>query len=109
MMGKTPKDINITVEDNLWDNVNDMVTISKFVEKEIIPKIINQPISVSSITHSFINHAKNLTKPLREFIENNPSQKVPIDYINYPGKLDHTTCVTFQIKTIKLNRNFKLV
>jgi hypothetical protein len=30
-------------------------------------------------------------------MENNPGKKLPKDYVKYPGKMDHATCVAFEV------------
>jgi len=33
----------------------------------------------------------------REFMEQHPNTALEHDYVKYPGKMDHTTCVAFKI------------
>ncbi|KAH3766905.1 1-phosphatidylinositol 4,5-bisphosphate phosphodiesterase delta-4 [Pelomyxa schiedti] len=44
------------------------------------------------IVNSLLEHCVATTQSSREFVEENPKQKLPSDYTMYPGKLDHTTC-----------------
>jgi len=51
----------------------------------------------SLITGKLIEHAWTVTKAGREWMEQNPGKKLPKDYIRYPGKMDHATCVSFEV------------
>ncbi|EGG23063.1 hypothetical protein DFA_05193 [Cavenderia fasciculata] len=51
----------------------------------------------SDITQKLIEHCSQVTHRARDFMEKFPNKKQPNDYREYPGKMDHTTCVTFQI------------
>jgi len=33
----------------------------------------------------------------RQFMEQHPNTALEHDYVKYPGKMDHTTCVSFKI------------
>eukprot|EP01114_Cavostelium_apophysatum_P008242 TRINITY_DN2059_c0_g3_i1.p1 TRINITY_DN2059_c0_g3~~TRINITY_DN2059_c0_g3_i1.p1 ORF type:complete len:703 (+),score=132.40 TRINITY_DN2059_c0_g3_i1:1461-3569(+) len=73
--------------------------------KEFINKLIGGSASLTlenrttpfNIACRLTEHVLNLTKPSRSFMEDNPDKKLPADYLKYPGKLDHSTCVSFKI------------
>eukprot|EP01111_Echinosteliopsis_oligospora_P010742 TRINITY_DN3407_c0_g1_i1.p1 TRINITY_DN3407_c0_g1~~TRINITY_DN3407_c0_g1_i1.p1 ORF type:complete len:354 (+),score=93.88 TRINITY_DN3407_c0_g1_i1:108-1169(+) len=54
-------------------------------------------LSPAAITDRIIQHCKSVTSKSRDFMENNPNKRQPTDYIEFPGKMDHTTCVTLVI------------
>ncbi|KAF2077306.1 hypothetical protein CYY_001372 [Polysphondylium violaceum] len=54
-------------------------------------------INPSDITKKLIDHCSKVTHNAREFMEKFPNKKQPHDYREFPGKMDHTTCITFQI------------
>ncbi|KYR02720.1 protein phosphatase 2C-related protein [Tieghemostelium lacteum] len=56
-------------------------------------KIIN-PIDITS---KLIDHCSKTTHRARDFMEKYPNKRQPNDYKEFPGKMDHSTCVTFQI------------
>lgn len=41
-------------------------------------------------------HCRCTTQTSRDFMENSTFQKLPDDYVRYPGKMDHTTIITFR-------------
>jgi len=44
-----------------------------------------------------VEHCIKLTDISREFMEKNPDKGLPKDYRKFPGKLDHTTCVSIKV------------
>jgi CRP-like cAMP-binding protein len=64
-------------------------------------------LSVSEIVEKLISHAISTTDSSREFMEAYPDRILPKDYKQYPGKLDHTTCLALKIKrsTFKSTEN----
>ena len=50
-----------------------------------------------AITKKLIDYCKQITRRSRLWMEQNPSKKLPEDYTNFPGKLDHTTCLAFVV------------
>lgn len=53
------------------------------------------------VVNKLIEHCENTTKRSRDFMETKPGQPLPKDYVAYPGKLDHTTCLAFRVTKIK--------
>ncbi|PRP80887.1 protein phosphatase 2C-related protein [Planoprotostelium fungivorum] len=53
--------------------------------------------SPNSITTRIIQFCLSMTGNGREWMEQNPREKLPNDYIKYPGKMDHATCVTMKV------------
>ena len=58
---------------------------------------ISEKIVPSSIVNKLLDHCTKLTKNGREWLESNPGKRMPFDYVKYPGKMDHTTCLAFQV------------
>jgi hypothetical protein len=113
-LGKTPKDLNIIVKDNKWKELENLTDPKAYEEAERIKnlfakKIINAMVggerslrpetrtTPTTITRKFIQHCLQVTQSSIDFMENNPGKKLPVDYVNYPGKMDHTTAVSFLI------------
>eukprot|EP00005_Dracoamoeba_jomungandri_P000321 CAMPEP_0174257412 /NCGR_PEP_ID=MMETSP0439-20130205/6548_1 /TAXON_ID=0 /ORGANISM="Stereomyxa ramosa, Strain Chinc5" /LENGTH=1170 /DNA_ID=CAMNT_0015340483 /DNA_START=326 /DNA_END=3838 /DNA_ORIENTATION=- len=46
-------------------------------------------------TRNLIQHAVRTTLPIRHFMEVHPDQRQPKNSRMFPGKMDHTTCVSF--------------
>lgn len=49
-------------------------------------------------------HCRRITQSSRDFMENSQFQKLPDDYVRYPGKMDHATIVTFVARGRSLER-----
>lgn len=49
------------------------------------------------VTESVINYALSTTSKLRSWMEDNPGRRQPKEAELYPGKLDHTTCLSVRI------------
>eukprot|EP00005_Dracoamoeba_jomungandri_P012132 CAMPEP_0174265298 /NCGR_PEP_ID=MMETSP0439-20130205/26000_1 /TAXON_ID=0 /ORGANISM="Stereomyxa ramosa, Strain Chinc5" /LENGTH=411 /DNA_ID=CAMNT_0015351697 /DNA_START=60 /DNA_END=1295 /DNA_ORIENTATION=- len=65
---------------------------------KLLSKIINKgDITPKSITKRIISHCRKTTQSSREFMEENPFLAQPVDYKQFPGKMDHTTCVCFVV------------
>ena len=59
-------------------------------------------LSARSIMRSIVNHSIRQTRSAREYLEQNTTQRLPTDYTQYPGALDHLTCLAFQIGPVQL-------
>ena len=57
----------------------------------------DEGISHRTVTQALIKHAIKVTRATRTFMETNPTQRQPEDLLSYPGKMDHTTCVSFRV------------
>jgi serine/threonine protein phosphatase PrpC len=55
-----------------------------------------------SLMRSVVNFCVRQTRSVREFYEQNPNQVVPNDYQQYPGVMDHLTCLAFQVGNVSL-------
>jgi serine/threonine protein phosphatase PrpC len=49
------------------------------------------------VTDTIIRYVVKTTHNQREFLEKNKGGQVPDDFVNYPGKMDHCTCVSFVV------------
>lgn len=54
-------------------------------------------VTPKSVTRALIKHALKMTSNTRTFMEQNPRKRQPEDQRNYPGKMDHTTCISFRV------------
>eukprot|EP01113_Clastostelium_recurvatum_P027817 TRINITY_DN3367_c0_g1_i2.p1 TRINITY_DN3367_c0_g1~~TRINITY_DN3367_c0_g1_i2.p1 ORF type:complete len:497 (+),score=63.64 TRINITY_DN3367_c0_g1_i2:58-1548(+) len=59
------------------------------------------------VVSTLVRHCLDLTRHSREFMENNPTMKQPVDYKKYPGKMDHTSAMCIRVGTMPhiLNRS----
>lgn len=54
-------------------------------------------ITPAMITKKSIRYCRELTSTSRQWMEQNPNGALIHDYVKFPGKLDHTTCVSVQV------------
>eukprot|EP01125_Pyxidicula_operculata_P013390 TRINITY_DN4439_c0_g1_i2.p1 TRINITY_DN4439_c0_g1~~TRINITY_DN4439_c0_g1_i2.p1 ORF type:complete len:1494 (-),score=306.43 TRINITY_DN4439_c0_g1_i2:277-4758(-) len=57
------------------------------------------------IVDALITHCNTTTLKIRQYMENNPSKPQPKDYSEYPGKVDHTTCLVVRATTVELKED----
>ena len=67
------------------------------------PIVVTTPRSSSSlnpgdIVDKLISHCLTTTQSSREFMEKHPDKILPKSYKEYPGKLDHTTCIALKVR-----------
>eukprot|EP01114_Cavostelium_apophysatum_P006009 TRINITY_DN171_c1_g2_i1.p1 TRINITY_DN171_c1_g2~~TRINITY_DN171_c1_g2_i1.p1 ORF type:complete len:915 (+),score=253.68 TRINITY_DN171_c1_g2_i1:218-2962(+) len=100
--GKTPSEVGISVPDDNWNTIKDFPTDT---QKEAVynwsigcvQNLLNRPVTAKSISRELLSYSKQISSKTRDFYENHPKEKPPPDYTLYPGKLDHSTCVTVKV------------
>ncbi|KAL6075938.1 TipA [Balamuthia mandrillaris] len=45
------------------------------------------------VAGELVEHSYEITRNSREFIETQPDGRLPMDYVRYPGKMDHSSCL----------------
>eukprot|EP01095_Lingulamoeba_sp_RSL-Kostka_P008405 TRINITY_DN2803_c0_g1_i1.p1 TRINITY_DN2803_c0_g1~~TRINITY_DN2803_c0_g1_i1.p1 ORF type:complete len:231 (-),score=75.74 TRINITY_DN2803_c0_g1_i1:87-779(-) len=104
--GYMPSDLGIPNIQSWSDLTHEQAAIasSNFICDFIAKKLKNiSKICVSDFTSHLVKHVVQLTENSRTFMKNNPNKRLPKDYDNYPGKLDHTTIVAFCCKKVTLS------
>lgn len=113
-LGKSPQELKVPGGYQTWqeiDNLKDdeVIKEAEKIKNLFIKRFINAMIggekstkpenktSPSLFVNKLTDHCLKLTKPSRDFMEQNPTIPLPKDYNKYPGKMDHTTCVAFKI------------
>lgn len=112
-LGKTPFDLNITEsKETNWSDlpIEQIDSVKeKYREERLKEMIIEcgkaenkqwQPPSPEDIMKKVIDYCVTLTKSSRDFMEQNPGKKLQDDYVNFPGKMDHTTFVAIRVAEI---------
>jgi len=61
------------------------------------PKSDEPYVSPTPITGRIMKHCMSVTGSGREWMEQNPKEKLPNDYVLYPGKMDHATAVVIRV------------
>jgi len=69
----------------------------KMRSKVFSQPVPDEPLSPTSITGRIMKHCLNVTGRGREWMEQNPREKLPNDYVVYPGKMDHATAVVLRV------------
>lgn len=103
LLGITPSELSIK-DYTTWEEVPPSVACivkSKFALRllNILHNDIDEPLTAKRSVNILINHALKVTSTTREWAQLNPRFKLPEDYRKFPGKVDHTTCVAFEVGT----------
>ena len=53
--------------------------------------------SATQVVQRLLYHVVSLTAKARKFMEENPGKKQPTNYAEFPGKMDHSTCVVYKV------------
>eukprot|EP01105_Mastigella_eilhardi_P015135 TRINITY_DN3443_c0_g1_i1.p1 TRINITY_DN3443_c0_g1~~TRINITY_DN3443_c0_g1_i1.p1 ORF type:complete len:1090 (+),score=255.23 TRINITY_DN3443_c0_g1_i1:325-3270(+) len=53
------------------------------------------------VCEALLEHCYKITTVQREWMEQNPQKRMTEDYAQFPGKLDHTTCVAFAVPPVQ--------
>ena len=98
--GISPKELGLKVDK--WEDVKDvkkgMIAKSKWMEQEIYHTLEKLPtVCPEDIVNCLTEESYKLTQSSRDFMESNPSQKLPDDTKLYPGKLDHCSCACVMV------------
>lgn len=101
-LGKLPPDLRLTTSTwNTWDELphDTLLKVKHDYMRNLLGELVfaSDDTSPTSITDRIIRHCLESTKKARDFMESNPNKKQPTDYIEFPGKMDHTTVVTFVV------------
>lgn len=57
-------------------------------------------VTPKEITDKLIKYCRSITESSRQWMQQNPASKLPSDYVTYPGKMDHTTAITFRVTVV---------
>eukprot|EP01114_Cavostelium_apophysatum_P012568 TRINITY_DN2843_c0_g1_i1.p1 TRINITY_DN2843_c0_g1~~TRINITY_DN2843_c0_g1_i1.p1 ORF type:complete len:489 (-),score=148.62 TRINITY_DN2843_c0_g1_i1:119-1585(-) len=72
-------------------------TDEKLRSKVFSQMIPDEPLSPANILSRIMKHCLSITSRGREWMEQNPREKLPNDYVTYPGKMDHATAVILRV------------
>jgi serine/threonine protein phosphatase PrpC len=104
-MGRVPSDLpGLERYGDSWDNVpagdrDADATKNDFLYSHILQilKPSTLPQAPRDIAERLLAHCIQLTESSRDFMHANPRKRLPKDYKQYPGKLDHSTCIVLRI------------
>jgi len=80
----------ITVHVDPEENKKDRAKVFPLEDEE-------DDMSPNKVNARIIKHCLQITSKSREWMEQNPTSRLPDNYATYPGKMDHATCVTVRI------------
>lgn len=114
-LGKTPLDFQLKFD--TWEDAEKQMPKEVEEAKNLFRKtclkdkiddiIANDPSSSQHKVHpkainkKLLNYCFTLTESSRKFMVDFPNKKLPSDFAEYPGKMDHTTAVTIRVGSIQ--------
>ena len=101
-LGISPRDLKLPIEN--WGDVKPMEVnraVAPFIVNSIEGKIHQSGVvpTPHRCTFALLNNALETTQKSRNFMEQNPTKKLPDDYSLFPGQLDFATCLSFAVGT----------
>lgn len=97
-LGKIPADLHLPNKN--WEELahdNLLKIKAEYMRNTLKDIIFTDDPTPSQVTERLIAHCLEVTRKSREYMEQDAARKQPSDYIAYPGKMDHTTCVSFVV------------
>ncbi|PRP83135.1 cyclophilin B [Planoprotostelium fungivorum] len=95
-LGLSPSEEGLQVPENQWENMPDLdLYMSKRMEQKIT-QLTAGSTDPEEANQKILDYCFNLTQPLRDLYTrvDNPGK---YDVKEYPGKPDHTTCITIKV------------
>jgi len=94
-LGIPPKDLDLKVKD--WSELPDrgeMVKEKYRVDllKKLIHSVPEEQQTPSELVQIILNHCLKVNRKAAQWMTENPTKRIPTNYYEYPGKMDHTTC-----------------
>lgn len=98
-----PKEFNLVGEK--WEDVDPAKAIyaKNAYTTDLLLKLLKKEDEMPTpreVADRLVNHCITVTQKSRDYMENNMGKRLPEDYVEYPGKMDHTTCLCFRVGRI---------
>jgi hypothetical protein len=97
-LGILPKELDLEYE--TWQEAEKAdAQLTEMVKNDFRLQLIKYLVpnmSVYGLTEGLGEYCQCTTQTSRDFMESNTFQKLPDDYVQYPGKMDHTTIIAFR-------------
>jgi hypothetical protein len=95
MLGMEPSEFGLTSLDEYGQNVS----LQDLHKAQIMERTLKDVMegSPQDIADALIEHCRKTTNNSREYMLAHPMSKEPHDYKLFPGKMDHTTCLVYQV------------
>eukprot|EP00026_Physarum_polycephalum_P008264 Phypoly_transcript_08345.p1 GENE.Phypoly_transcript_08345~~Phypoly_transcript_08345.p1 ORF type:complete len:424 (+),score=60.08 Phypoly_transcript_08345:205-1476(+) len=115
-LGKLPKDLpkDYYLSADTWEELEPMKAMyaknTYMVEKlsQMLRESEDSPtikVTPKEAVDVLIKHCVTLTQKSRDFSENNKDKRLPQNFQEYPGKMDHTTCLCFRVGRVAVPKN----
>jgi len=103
-LGKLPKDMpkEFNLSGDKWEDLDPakaMYAKNAYITDLLIRilKSGDDTPTPKQIAERLVTHCIDVTRKSREYMENNQGKRLPEDYVEFPGKMDHTTCLCFRV------------
>jgi len=96
----------LLMDELTWNDVNDKrcQTAKTQFRARLVSMLMSQHNwTVQNVTTRLLKHSLNVTKKTREWMQSNPRKREPTNYAQYPGKMDHTTCLAIRVGAANSN------
>jgi hypothetical protein len=106
-LGKLPRDLELNCPS--WEDAEKQLPIeTEAAKNNFRTKLMEQLISkggkrirAKSVSRKLLAYCTKVTEAGRQWMIENPTKKLPPDYVQYPGKMDHATVAALQVGTFK--------
>jgi len=96
-LGLMPKDLGLDLDSWVGDDERLATAKHLFSTKSIIQKIQGpsgeDTPTPEEVANRLLEHCKQVTKRSRKWMVENPTKRLPLDHSNFPGKMDHSSCI----------------
>lgn len=103
-LGRVPKDMSkeYNLAGDKWEDVDSAkaVIAKNAYTTELLLRLLRtgeEMPTPKEVADRLIAHCIEVTQKSRQYMEDNNGKRLPEDYIEYPGKMDHTTCLCFRV------------
>jgi len=77
----------------------------QLLETQISDLDSQNKLSPPEICKLLLEYCRNITTSSRQFLTENPHKRLPTNFEDYPGKVDHTTAITITVPSSKFQLN----
>eukprot|EP01121_Diplochlamys_sp_Union-15-3_P003050 TRINITY_DN12888_c0_g1_i1.p1 TRINITY_DN12888_c0_g1~~TRINITY_DN12888_c0_g1_i1.p1 ORF type:complete len:253 (-),score=44.97 TRINITY_DN12888_c0_g1_i1:13-771(-) len=79
-----------------WDDVEDglKLKVRDHSKSQILKQKLEGLNTPKDMTQRVLQHCLDVTKNSREYLEQSRGKKIPLDFVQFPGKMDHTTLLS---------------
>eukprot|EP01112_Ceratiomyxa_fruticulosa_P016243 TRINITY_DN4877_c0_g1_i2.p1 TRINITY_DN4877_c0_g1~~TRINITY_DN4877_c0_g1_i2.p1 ORF type:complete len:582 (+),score=124.48 TRINITY_DN4877_c0_g1_i2:1929-3674(+) len=96
-----PKEFNLCQgkEGVQWEDVDagKAIASKNAYTTQFVEKLLDGVENPKEISNRLIEHCVQVTKKSRDYMESNNGKRIPDNYVDYPGKMDHTTVLAFKV------------